>query len=95
MSRDKKNPLDGYKGEIIKNPVKAIARYCTTVCTYDLHERNHCGESATCTCPLYAFSYGTNPYRRPIIYTDEERKIKAERLLENCNKKHGAIFQST
>jgi hypothetical protein len=71
------------------NPVKAIREFCVDACC--------CGSITTvrdCTaawCPLYAFRFGTNPYRTKRELTEEQREAAKARLSEARSKKEVAV----
>ena len=61
----------------ITSPIKAIRAKCLDCCCGSANEVKLC----TCTgCPLFAFRFGKNPFRKTKEMTDEEKAELAERL---------------
>lgn len=69
---EKINPLDGFTGEEIRNPVKAIRAKCLDCSTYTISEIRNC---VIKNCSLYPFRLGKNPFRTVVM--TEERKLAA------------------
>lgn len=59
------------------NPVKAIREYCLDCCLENPTEVKLCTAER---CPLYAFRFGRNPYRKKPEYTEEQKAKLVERL---------------
>ena len=71
-----KNGLDGFSGEKIQNPVKAIRSYCLE-CVGSSPEVEKCPLSS---CELYPFRFGSNPYRTRRELTEEEKETLRKKL---------------
>lgn len=68
---------EGYEGEIIISPLKAIRANCIECCGGSKNEVKLC----TCTkCPLWAFRLGKSPYRKGRVLTDEQKQAASERF---------------
>jgi len=63
--------------KIQTNPVKAIREYCLKCCLESSNEVKLCSSDG---CPLYAFRFGKNPYRKKRELTEEQKKEISERL---------------
>lgn len=76
-----KNGLDGYTGERIQNPVKAIRNFCIDICMCgSSKEVELCSETSRTDCPLYPFRFGKNPYRTKKELSEEQKTRLAEQL---------------
>ena len=53
------------------NPVKAIRAKCLDCCCGQANEVRECPIT---DCPLYAFRFGKNPYRKKVELTEEQRE---------------------
>jgi len=61
-----------------KNPVKAIRQFCLEcVCGVPAEVEN----CTSTLCPLYAFRFGKNPYRKPM--TQEQRQQRRDLALKH------------
>ena len=76
------DPMEGFTGETITNPVKAIRAKCLECSNGMTSEIRRC---LITTCVLYPFRMGKNPHRTREL-TDEQRAAFVER-----GKKMGAI----
>lgn len=72
-----KRGLQGFTGETITNPVKAIRKNCLQCCCGSPKEVELC---AITDCPSYPFRFGTNPYRAERVLTDEQKERQSENL---------------
>lgn len=61
------------------NPVKAIRKFCLECCGDSSAEVKTCSAPR---CPLYAFRFGKNPYRKKREMTEEQREAAKTRLAE-------------
>ena len=59
------------------SPLKAIRSYCLSCCLESALEVKLCPAEE---CPLWAFRFGKNPYRKSTPMSDEQKKERAERL---------------
>ena len=66
--------LEGFTGEEIRSPGKAIRAKCLE-CSQGNTEVTTC---VVKDCPLYPFRMGHNPYRTPRTLSDEERLRMSE-----------------
>lgn len=66
------------------SPLKAIREHCIECCGGSAHEVKLC---ATGRCPLYAFRFGKNPYRKPREMSEQEKEALRDRLA-NARKQH-------
>lgn len=64
------NPLEGFEGEEITSPVKAIREKCKECSCYATSEIRHC---VIKKCSLFPFRMGKSPYRSHNI-SDEQRE---------------------
>lgn len=62
--------LEGFTGERIQNPVKAIRAKCLDCCCDSVIEVKLC---TITSCALYPFRFGSNPYR-------QKREVTPERM---------------
>ena len=69
------NALEGFTGEEIHNPVKAIRAKCLDCSTGAVSEIREC---LIGNCPLYPFRLGKNPYRNQNL-SEEARQARVER----------------
>jgi len=69
------NPLEGYTGKEIHNPVKAIRDHCSECSTGAVSEIRNC---VVKSCSLYPFRLGKNPYRSQNL-SEEARQARVER----------------
>lgn len=68
---------EGYTGEIIISPLKAIRAKCIECCCGSKSEVKLC----TCNdCPLYPFRFGKSPYRKGRVLSDEQKQANSERF---------------
>jgi hypothetical protein len=58
-------------------PLKAIRAKCLDCSAGSAHEAKLCAIPA---CPLYAYRFGKNPFRKPRKLTEEQRREIAERF---------------
>lgn len=72
-----KRGLQGFTGQQITNPVKAIRAYCLGCVGGSYTEISRC---TIPYCELYPFRFGVNPYRAQRELTDEEKNTLSERL---------------
>lgn len=79
----KKNSLDGYIGEEVRNPVKAIRRHCMECVCGSPYAIESC---SAYSCLLYPFRFGTNPYRSSKELSEDEKNELVKRLKEAKNK---------
>jgi hypothetical protein len=64
---------------MITSPMKAIRQNCIECAGGSPTEVSLC----PCTnCPMYAFRFGKNPYRKKRVMTDEQREASIKRLAE-------------
>lgn len=68
---------EGYTGEIIISPLKAIRAKCIECCCGSKNEVKLC---TCCDCPLYPFKLGKSPYRKGRIMSDEQKQAASERF---------------
>ena len=69
-------------------PLKAIRLKCLDC------SNNSSGEVKFCPiedCPLYAFRFGKNPYRKKRVYTEAQKVEMTERLRRGNSKTKGAV----
>lgn len=64
----------------IRSPAKAIRAFCLSCSGDSPYEVKRCPSD---TCPLYAFRFGKNPYRKARTLTDEQKAAAAERLAKS------------
>ena len=69
------NPLNGYMGKEIRNPVKAIRDHCLECSTGAVSEIRNC---VIKSCGLYPFRLGKNPYRNQNL-SEEARAARVAR----------------
>lgn len=60
-----------------QNPVKAIRLKCLECSNNNIAEVTNCPVTS---CALYPFRFGKNQYRKTRVYSEEEKKIRAEHL---------------
>jgi hypothetical protein len=65
----------------ITNPVKAIRAKCLECSSESVVEVKECPVK---NCALYPFRFGTNPYRKKRILSEEQKSLIAGRL-KNAN----------
>ena len=76
--------VDGYEGERVTNPVKAIRKKCLDCCCGQKLEVDLC----PCTdCYLWPFRRGKNPYRKKKEMTEEQKQAMRERMSKHWGKK--------
>jgi hypothetical protein len=70
-----------YKGKKCMPPVNAMREMCIQCMGGRESEnyRSRIGECASVDCPIFAFRFGKDPNRRPIL-SDEQRKRMADRI---------------
>lgn len=73
---DNSKSLDGYTGEEVTSPIKAIRKYCLVCSCYQSEEVKKC---TVYDCYLYPFRMGHSPYRQPRELSDEQREAIRER----------------
>lgn len=59
------------------NPVKVIREKCLDCCCGSISEVKSCTAE---NCPLWAWRFGKNPYRKQRELTDEQKAAMRERL---------------
>lgn len=69
------NPLEGFNGDEIHNPVKAIRAKCLECSCGAVSEIKKC---LITNCALFPFRLGKNPYRAQNL-SDEARAARVER----------------
>lgn len=70
-------PPEGYTGEVITSPLKAIRAKCIEC------SNNMLGEIKECTvtgCPLWPFRMNKNPYRQTREMTEEQKEALRDRM---------------
>ena len=73
------------------NPVKAIRDYCLECCGGSHNEVKFCQIER---CPLYAFRFGKNPYRKCRAISEQEKAMLRDRLA-NARKQHSNTAEKT
>ena len=69
-----------FLGEEITSAQKAIRAKCLDCCAYQKEEVKLC---TCCTCPLWPFRMGKNPYKKKKEFTEEqlaERRSRMQKL---------------
>lgn len=65
---------------ILKNPVKAIRAKCLDCCCGQANEVKECPIT---DCPLHAFRFGKNPYRKKRQISESVRTVLQAQALKN------------
>ena len=65
--------------QLIDKPLKAIRAKCLDCCCGQEGEVRKC---PVLNCPLYAFRFGRNPYRKKREYTEKQRQTMLESLAK-------------
>ena len=65
-----------------QNPLKAIREKCVNCCCGDASEVRKC---VAIDCALWPFRMGKNPFRKRRELSEEEKRIRAERLKKEAN----------
>lgn len=63
-----------------KSPLRAIKAKCYECSAYSLSEVSQCEVKS---CPLYHFRHGKNPFRKPRVLTEEQKRAAGERLKQS------------
>lgn len=66
------------------SPIKAIREHCIECCGGSSNEVKLC---TAVQCPLYAFRFGKNPYRKSREMSEQEKEVLRDRLA-NARKQH-------
>lgn len=74
------NRPEGYSGELVTSPLKAIKAKCLDCCCGQRLEVDLC----TCNdCVLWPYRKGKNPFRDKKELSDEQRQAIRERFTKN------------
>jgi hypothetical protein len=66
------NPLDGFTGEEVRNPVKAIREKCKECSCFSTSEIRNC---VIKNCALFPFRTGHNPFRTREMTNDQRQSL--------------------
>lgn len=65
------------RGVEVTSPLDACKEFCFECCGYDRTMVKNCNSTL---CSLHPFRNGTNPYRKKIEYTEEQKEAMRDRM---------------
>lgn len=77
--------VEGYTGERVTNPIKAIRKKCLDCCCGQRIEVELCPSN---DCYLWPFRRGKNPYRRKRELSEEQKEVMRERMSKFRSKEN-------